>query len=55
MENQKCTTQEIDKMNMDEIDQYIKNMKEYESSGKWVGFMGIEYDTHPPEPRLLSY
>jgi len=46
---------EIEESNMDALDQYLAQVKEYEEKGYWTGFMGVKIDTPPSEPTFLDY
>lgn len=54
-ETGKLSFNEIDKLNMDSIEDYINKVHEYEATGQWTGFMGVKFNTWPPEPVLLTY
>ena len=49
------SNEEIDKMNMDKIDDYLEQQKEYEKKGYWTGFMGVKIESTPPEPKFIEY
>ena len=47
--------QDIDRNNMDAIDNYLKWKKEYDEKGYFTAFMGVKIYEEPPEPKLESY
>ena len=49
------TDAQIDEINMSLIDKYLEAKKEYQEQGHWTGFMGVQVEEPPKEPRLLRY
>lgn len=47
--------QDMDSQNIDEIDRYIEQKKEYDKKGYYTAFMGLKVYEEPKDPEFFDY